>query len=120
MTKDLKTQPVEETAEAKEGAKEQKKLSYAELENVANQLSQQANQLYEQLQRANLTNMFTRLQFLFEVVKLPQTFSGDFYQSCVEEIEQIMNLKAEVNGGVPEGEAAAEDESHEAEGTHID
>lgn len=99
--------------------KEEKKLSYEELERTATQLSQQAQQLYDQLQKANLQNMFVRLQFLFEVVKQPDVFHGDFYQSCVDEIEQIMNLKAEVP--TPEGEVPAEeDEKHEATDTHID
>jgi len=105
--------------ELKPEVKEGKKLSYEELERTATQLSQQAQQLYEQLQKANLQNMFVRLQFLFEVVKQPDVFHGDFYQSCVDEIEQIMNLKAEIPA---EGEAPVEgdDDKHEATDTHID
>jgi hypothetical protein len=93
----------------------QKKLSYEELERVAQQLSQQANQLYEQLQKANLNNMFARLQFLFEVAKQPEVFHGDFYQNCIDEIETIMTLK-------PEEEKKEEEEviTPETKDTHID
>ena len=41
-----------------ENKKEQKKLSYEELQNVASQLSQQNQQLNIMLQQANMTNIF--------------------------------------------------------------
>ena len=37
------------------------KMSYEELEKVASQLSQQAQQLYARLQQAEMSNMFKRL-----------------------------------------------------------
>ena len=80
-TKVKKTKEVEE-------AKENKKLSYEELENVCHQLSEQARVLYQKLQSANLENSFKRLDYLFEVVKSPEVFkdSEDFYKACKEEL----------------------------------
>ena len=40
---------------------EKKKLSYEELENVARQLSQQAQSMQKKLQEANLMNFFKRM-----------------------------------------------------------
>ena len=65
--------------------KESKKLTYEELEKVAHQLS-------EQLQDTQLQNLFTRLSFLIEVVKLPTAFSKEFYDRCVKEVEQLLTI----------------------------
>ena len=72
--------------------KESKKLTYEELEKVAHQLSEQAQKLYQQLQDTQLQNLFTRLSFLIEVVKLPTAFSKEFYDRCVKEVEQLLTI----------------------------
>ena len=72
------------------------KMSYEQLENVAHQLSEQAKQLYAQLQAANMTNMFKRLDYLFKVVENGHVFSQEFLNKCVAEIEEHITIPEEV------------------------
>ena len=72
------------------------KMSYEQLENVAHQLSEQAKQLYTQLQAANMTNMFKRLDYLFKVVENGHVFNQDFLDKCIAEIEEHMTIPEEV------------------------
>lgn len=74
----------------------EKKYSYEELNNIAGQLSQQNQQLYQQLQRANMANMFKRLDYLFKVVENGAMFSPEFVDKCIKEIEDSMTLEEEV------------------------
>lgn len=76
-------------------ASTQKKLSYEELENVANQLNQQARTLYSKLQEANLTNFFTRLDFLFRIVANSDKFDKEFVDSIVAEIQDSLAVQAD-------------------------
>ena len=71
------------------------KMSYEQLEQVAHQLSEQARQLYGQLQKSNLTNMFKRLDYLFKVVENGHMFKQDFIEKCINEIEDIMTVPEE-------------------------
>lgn len=65
---------------------EEKKLSYEELENLA-------NNLYISLQNAEMANVFKRLDYLFKVVENKASFNARFTKSCVDEIETIMTIK---------------------------
>ena len=85
---------VEMTPQAKETEQPQK-MSYEQLEQVAHQLSEQARQLYGQLQKSNLSNMFKRLDYLFKVVENGHIFKQDFLDRCVKEIEDIMTVPEE-------------------------
>lgn len=85
---------VEMTPQAKETEQHQK-MSYEQLEQVAHQLSEQARQLYGQLQKSNLSNMFKRLDYLFKVVENGHMFKQDFLDRCVKEIEDIMTVPEE-------------------------
>lgn len=69
------------------------KLSYEQLEQVASQLSQQVQNLYAKLQEAEVSNMLSRLKFLFKVIKYGDKFPTEFVQKCVEEIVDIMTIK---------------------------
>ena len=73
------------------------KLSYEQLEQVAHQLSEQARQLYSQLQQSNMTNMFKRLDYLFKVVENGHMFKQDFLEKCIAEIEEIMTVPEETD-----------------------
>ena len=64
---------------------ENKKLSYEELENVA-------NNLYMKLQQADMTNMFKRLDYLFKVMKYRDAFTVEFYNKCASEIEMMISI----------------------------
>lgn len=75
-----------------------KKLSYEELENVCHQLSAQSQQLNTQnqqlrmaLNEANLSNLYKRLDYLFEVINRDNSYlSVDFKKQCAKEIETLM------------------------------
>ena len=75
-----------------------KKLSYEEIENVCHQLSAQAQQLNAQNQQlramvneANLTNLYKRLDYLFEVINRDNPYLNvDFKKKCALEIETLM------------------------------
>lgn len=71
------------------------KMSYEQLENVAHQLSEQSKQLYMQLQNANMSNMFKRLDYLFKVVEHSHMFKLDFVNKCINEIEDFMTIPEE-------------------------
>lgn len=68
--------------------KQEKKLSYEELENVA-------NNLYVRLQQADMANMFKRLDYLFKVVENVDNFPQEFTKQCIEEIVNIMTISTE-------------------------
>ncbi len=72
--------------------KEKKKLSYEDLENLCHQLSDQGQKLYRQLQEANMTNVFKRLDYLFAVVDNREAFPEDFTKKCIDEIINTMTL----------------------------
>lgn len=89
---------MEKKLEPKASANAPKKLSYEELENVCHQLSAQAQQLNAQdqqlrvaLNEANLTNLYKRLDYLFEVINKDNPYlSVDFKKQCASEIETLM------------------------------
>lgn len=69
------------------------KYSYEELENICHQLSEQARTLYTQLQEANLSNIYTRLSFLFKVMENAAMFDDDFTDKCSNEIVRLMAVE---------------------------
>lgn len=69
------------------------KYSYEELENICHQLSEQARTLYTQLQEANLSNIYTRLSFLFKVMENAAMFDADFTDKCSNEIVRLMAVE---------------------------
>ena len=83
MTKEVKA--------AKEG-----KMSYEELENIAHQMSQQSQALYQKLQEANMTNAFKRLDYLFKVLENSDYFLPEFVASVAAEITAIITLPEQV------------------------
>ena len=82
----VEMQPVTKETERPE------KMSYEQLQQVAHQLSEQARQLYSQLQKSNMTNMFKRLDYLFKVVENGHMFKQDFLEKCIAEIEELMTV----------------------------
>ena len=82
----VEMQPVTKETERPE------KMSYEQLEQVAHQLSEQARQLYSQLQKSNMTNMFKRLDYLFKVVENGHMFKQYFLEKCIAEIEELMTV----------------------------
>ena len=78
------------------------KLSYDELETAAKQISAQLdalarenNQLRIALQKAQLGNLYTELEFKFKVVQNAEMFSTEFVERCIKNIEEIMTPEPE-------------------------
>ena len=69
-----------------------KQLSYEDLKNIAGQLQQQNMQMRKALSELNYENMFKRLDYLFEVVKVPHMFSYEFVSKCTEEIQNMLTI----------------------------
>lgn len=74
-----------------------RKLSYADLENAAKQISVQADALAKEnkqlklaLQQASITNMYTELNFKFKVIKYADFFDEDFVTMCKKSIQDTM------------------------------
>lgn len=87
-----------------EEKKEQKKLTYEELEKVAGDLSQQNQKMYQrirQLQEAlenrnfDYTSFF--LSMLFKVMEHPEMYKGDFVDWCAENIQSSLTAFAEAS-----------------------
>ena len=89
---------MEEKKEVKRESKSPvKKLSYEELENVAKQISAQAEavikenqQLKAALQQIQLDNVYKELDLKFKVLEYGDFFNPNFLDMCVESIEEIM------------------------------
>lgn len=77
-------------------SQENEKLSYEELNEVCMRLEQQNQYLVRELQKANLTNMFKRLDYLFKVVEYSHSFGdAEFVGNCIEEIKEAMTINTE-------------------------
>lgn len=75
-----------------------KQLSYEDLKNIAGQLQQQNMQMRKALSELNYENMFKRLDYLFEVIKVPHMFSDEFVSKCTEEIQNMLTIPEEDKG----------------------
>ena len=71
----------------------EKKLSYEELEKAANELLMQNQQLYTELHKANMSNVFKRLDYLFKVVEFNTVFDTEFVNNCAAEIKDMMTIR---------------------------
>lgn len=69
-----------------------KQLSYEDLKNIAGQLQQQNMQMRKALSELNYENMFKRLNYLFEVIKVPHMFNDEFVGKCAEEIQSMLTI----------------------------
>lgn len=68
------------------------KMTYEELNDFANQVSQQNKQLYQRLQENNMFNMFKRVDYLFKVIENSIAFPQEFVDSCSKEIQKILTI----------------------------
>lgn len=88
-----KTKQVDMKGKAEE---KQQRLSYEQLNDVCSQLYQQNQQLSRQLQQLNMSNMFKRLDYLFQVLNYSSIIKDpDFINNCISEIKEAMTIKNE-------------------------
>lgn len=88
---DNKSKVVEMNPKASgEEVKQNNKLSYEELVNVANQLQIQNRQMQQQLYQLMEENSVIRMNFLFEIVKNADMFQKDTVEESIKEIEESL------------------------------
>lgn len=88
-----------------QSSREGHKLTYEQLNEACQQLYQQNQMLTRQLQQANLTNMFRRLDYLFQVLQHSLVIDDkEFVKSCVEEIKSALTIREEEEQETPQGE----------------
>lgn len=68
------------------------KLSYEALASLVNSLEVKCKRLQDEVVRNNTETVLARLEFLFRVIELKESFSKDFVKSCVKEIETVMTI----------------------------
>lgn len=74
-----------------EQKKEQEKLSYESLENVASQLQQRCVMLENKLRSIDMVSL--RLNYLFKVVSIKGVFTEEFIIKCSKEIENLLTVE---------------------------
>lgn len=97
--KKVNNKDTKDTKDSKD-VKEVKKLSYEELENAARQIASQLDgvlkenmQLKNAVNKLQVNNLYTELNFRFKVVKYQDSFSPSFVEDCISDIENIMSTK---------------------------
>lgn len=73
-----------------ENVKQEEKLTYEQLENAANQLLAQNNELRRTLME--LSTAMRRLDYLFKVLDHVALFDVDFVDKCTAEIVTLMTI----------------------------
>ena len=70
--------------------KEKKKLTYEQLNEIANQLIQENVKLKQKCQELYMADTIKRLEFLFKAVESTYSFSAEFRTACANEIIELM------------------------------
>ena len=70
--------------------KEKKKLTYEQLNEIANQLMQENVKLKQKCQELYMADIIKRLEFMFEVVESTYPFNVEFRDTCAKEIIELM------------------------------
>lgn len=71
---------------------QEEKIPYDKLYQIATGLNKTNQELQMRLNEVSLGNFFTRLEFLFKVVKFADKFPDDFVKSTVDEIVESMTI----------------------------
>jgi len=101
MEKKMNVAPKEQSAEVN---KEEKKLTYEQLNGIANQLFQENNKLKAMVNKLSDQSAFAKLDFLFKVVDSAYAFPADFRAACAKEIQDAMTTPIEESKETPKEE----------------
>ena len=75
---------------AKENGKSEK-LTYEQLEQVAGNLNQQCNKLYQQLREAQgIISNFNEIEMLLAIIGKAEYFESTFIDRCTKEIQKVV------------------------------
>lgn len=93
----MKDKKVVEMKNTPKEAPKQERMSYEQLHTVAVQLSEQVQDLTKKLHQVELTNMFTRINYLVRILdsEYLQKTKLDFVKACADELEESMKLYEE-------------------------
>ena len=81
----------EKSKTVKMDAQNNEKLSYEQLEQLANNLNRQCQQLYSQLQEANkIISEFNEVGMLLSILEKSEHFNEDFVTRCANKVEEII------------------------------
>ena len=69
--------------------------TYEEVVAENNQIKQQAEAMYRQMQQMNMANIFKRLDYLFNVIKERTAFPQEFVEKCTNEIVGLLTIPEE-------------------------
>lgn len=70
--------------------KEKKKLTYEQLNEIANQLMQENAKLKQKCQELYMADIIKRLEFLFKVIESIYPFNAEFRTACANEIIELI------------------------------
>lgn len=77
--------------EAKTQNEASQKLTYEQLENVANNLNNQCKQLYSQLQEAkSIISDFNDVGMLLSIIREGENFESAFIDRCTKKVQDIV------------------------------
>lgn len=85
---------MEKSTESKE-VKEQVKLTYEQLKELADQLHQQNQMMRKKLMEAANIDAYKRIDYLFKVLENHRVFNIEFVKSTAIELESILKLQEE-------------------------
>ena len=81
----------EKSKTVKMDAQNNEKLSYEQLEQLANNLNRQCQQFYSQLQEANkIISEFNEVDMLLSILEKSEHFNEDFVTRCANKVEEII------------------------------
>ena len=81
----------EKSKTVKMDAQNNEKLSYEQLEQLANNLNRQCQQFYSQLQEANkIISEFNEVGMLLSILEKSEHFNEDFVTRCANKVEEII------------------------------
>jgi len=84
---------------ADNGSEEKVKPTYEQLYAECERLFGENEYLKGQLQRVNYSNMYRRMDYLFQVLQFENVFKDpDFVGCCAEELKNILTLEPEQEG----------------------
>ena len=87
--------------EEKNQIREEKKLSYSELENVAHQMSEQSRNLYAKnqqlakaLEESNMNNFFKKMDYLWAIIHSESVYlTEEFKIKCCKEFMEMLTTE---------------------------
>lgn len=92
-TKEKKAKVVEMKPTTEDVVKREK--TYEEVVAENNQIKQQAEAMYRQMQQMNMQNIFKRLEFLFKVIENRSAFPEEFKNKCILEVVNLLTIPEE-------------------------